>query len=1646
MTLSTRRLFGGGVFVVLALAAILGWQIIVAQGATYTWDNGGGDGLWSTCTNWTSNTCPGASDIARFNPGTSDTSSTIDGAYAGSVGGILVESGFTGTITQARSLTIGSSGVEMYGGTFTGASQSITATGASIVLENATFTSTSDTLSVNTIQFGTGATFNHNSGTVLFNPAFIGGFFAVSAITLNNVTINPSGDEVDVGSYGSVPTTLTVLGTLTLTNGDVGTDLTINAQGPVVHGAAFDGGTGSILVTAGAGDISAVTGGSFPAFTLSTARSLVMTAGTVTFDGDVTIEDGGTFTGSTGTTQINGSLIVSSGSTFNATTGNTFVGSVTTSFLDPDVFTISSGATFNANGGTIEIGYKRDMTINVNTSLTLANLNIDTFSDSYGVTISSGDTLVVTGQLLLDEGYINGGIIETQGTLSQQTTFGASSSCGSTVIHVTAAIAVTPPLNPSDYACFSGLNLDNAGASYTGAGTGNFNSFGGDVTINAGTFNATDAITYLATDAGFDKNGGTFNNDGGTFEFQGGTQYIYGGPTFNDLNIYSDDMTFESSTTTVINGDFNMYSAYSIMTVHSSSVGVQAELDFNGSTYSFYSLDVQDNEWVNASSASCLYQCTSSGNNTNWTFDKNIVVTNISGTTTEAGGTATFTVVLDQGPDANVTIGVTSSDLTEGTVSTALLTFTTIDWATPQTITATGVDDVADDEGVDFTIVLAAATSTDTAYSGLNPRDITVRNLDNDETADNIDYDFPTDYTEQTAPKTDLDGQVATLTEADFIATTQSVPITFGGTGDIVYNSADDSIWFGGDAGDIYEYVIDTDTLTSHTSDGTATATYYLTYDNEVTRSRVWMTNDADSEIIAFTNSGAIFGTFPTNSGPNRILFVNANDADAANDSIWLGNLNGASLQALTKYNAATGAPYITDLATSTFALTAINNSFSTVTSVAYDTGNNAIWATTLNDSSQTILVGLNQTTGAPLNGTLGNSTYTISPINPTDMEYDSFNDYLWIMGDQTVIAIDPDTGSVMDMFDIPDAADPDYQSSGIIVDTVNNILIIDEIHGNLYRYDIADGYFLDTYTASVGAGDIVFDAERDIWVLEAEISEPDSFNSIGAFAIEEVQFGVTANNYYTVLTNTGAVVDSSSWTDLSAVTVTETLDSANIYYSFSFGAGTTYAVYNSGWRSIASSLTSVHGGTDGVWYYRNNASSWSAASTNNAQTAISQAVAAGVNNQMSGTATSALTGANLVAAGGWSVSIDEVRVGATFYSTSYLNNPAVDNILFTTTASAEEGGGSSTPATYVLNPAITAPACTANLAIIITLSGQNAYEYIVSDTADFLDVTWLPFVDNGNGVMDTTHSLSVGDGQKNIFAKFRSNTEQQSATVSTTTTLDSVNSCSTEGSSNGDTSDDTTGGDTAEPGQDISSGEPTEELTFIGCEGLPMDPISVEVQNTYRLGVSPMSGDYFPTSAILPGDFVRSETFDTVYCITKERNRRAFMDETTFFTQTRTFSPVKWVADETLTEFPLSYPMLPRQGVTFLKFESDPRIYHFIQNPQDPNRGILRWVTTEELTKFIAGDNWSDFVIDLNPTLIDRFDFAAPYLVMDDILAADIDVNNFRARTLLNERSAQAIENSISSPLLDQIRALLEASDMFLTQTLTKLRVMLTR
>jgi uncharacterized delta-60 repeat protein len=100
--------------------------------------------------------------------------------------------------------------------------------------------------------------------------------------------------------------------------------------------------------------------------------------------------------------------------------------------------------------------------------------------------------------------------------------------------------------------------------------------------------------------------------------------------------------------------------------------------------------------------------------------------------TTEAGGTASFSVALAAQPTSDVTIPISSSNTNEGTVSTSVLTFTPDNWNVPQTVTIMGVDDALGDGDVAYTIVLGPAASDDPDYSGLDPADVAVTNLDNE--------------------------------------------------------------------------------------------------------------------------------------------------------------------------------------------------------------------------------------------------------------------------------------------------------------------------------------------------------------------------------------------------------------------------------------------------------------------------------------------------------------------------------------------------------------------------------------------------------------------------------------------------------------------------------------------------------------------------------------------------------------------------------------------------------------------------------------------------------------------------------------------------------------------------------------------------
>ena len=99
--------------------------------------------------------------------------------------------------------------------------------------------------------------------------------------------------------------------------------------------------------------------------------------------------------------------------------------------------------------------------------------------------------------------------------------------------------------------------------------------------------------------------------------------------------------------------------------------------------------------------------------------------------TTEVGGTDTFQVALATAPSAQVTVGLTSSDTGEGTVSPQTLTFTASDWSTAQAVTVTGVND-ADADGDQGYSITFGVTSTDSHYNGLSVAAVTVTNTNDD--------------------------------------------------------------------------------------------------------------------------------------------------------------------------------------------------------------------------------------------------------------------------------------------------------------------------------------------------------------------------------------------------------------------------------------------------------------------------------------------------------------------------------------------------------------------------------------------------------------------------------------------------------------------------------------------------------------------------------------------------------------------------------------------------------------------------------------------------------------------------------------------------------------------------------------------------
>ena len=114
--------------------------------------------------------------------------------------------------------------------------------------------------------------------------------------------------------------------------------------------------------------------------------------------------------------------------------------------------------------------------------------------------------------------------------------------------------------------------------------------------------------------------------------------------------------------------------------------------------------------------------------------------TPISGNTTEAGGTATFTITLESEPTADVIIPLSSNDNSEGTVP-ANATIQPSQWNTGVVVTVTGQDDAIIDGDVNYTIITGNVQSADPiydAFGGGAVPNVSVTNTDDDSAGVNV--------------------------------------------------------------------------------------------------------------------------------------------------------------------------------------------------------------------------------------------------------------------------------------------------------------------------------------------------------------------------------------------------------------------------------------------------------------------------------------------------------------------------------------------------------------------------------------------------------------------------------------------------------------------------------------------------------------------------------------------------------------------------------------------------------------------------------------------------------------------------------------------------------------------------------------------
>ncbi len=179
------------------------------------------------------------------------------------------------------------------------------------------------------------------------------------------------------------------------------------------------------------------------------------------------------------------------------------------------------------------------------------------------------------------------------------------------------------------------------------------------------------------------------------------------------------------------------------------------------------------------------------------------------------------------------------------------------------------------------------------------------------------------------------------------------------------------------------------------------------------------------------------------------------------------------------------------------------------------------------------------------------------------------------------------------------------------------------------------------------------------------------------------------------------------------------------------------------------------------------------------------------------------------------------------------------------------------------------------------------------------------------------------------------------------------------------------------------------EEVDEIENEGEAGEPSEAEGSGLFDLPIeaeSPHTGFMQGVAQGLePGDMITGETTKVVYYLDEQGKRRPFPTLQIFLTWADGFDDVRLVSDATLSLIPLGAPMLPKPGVVLVKIPSVPHVY-VVETSEDADRAVIRHIPDEETAIGLFGDDWADYVIDVDLTLFSRFDLGEEFGVGEEV------------------------------------------------------------